>query len=210
MSGVRRLVVVDDHTLFRRGLIRLLDEMPEFTVAGEAGDGASALDVIRRAAPDVVLLDINMPEMNGLEALRQIRRESPDLPILMLTISRDDESMLSAINGGANGYLLKNAEPEMLRDSILRVLGGESILSPEMTVKMFHAVRRLHKGRGLLSDRELEVLGCMRRGLTTRQISRELFISENTVKTHTRHILDKLKARNRSEAVSKAEQLNFA
>lgn len=212
MSGERRLVVVDDHTLFRRGLISLLDEMPEFTVAGEAGDGASALDVIRRAAPDVVLLDINMPEMNGLEALRHIRRESPDLPVLMLTISRDDESLLSAISGGANGYLLKNAEPEMLRDSILRVLVGESILSPEMTVKIFHAVRRLHngRGRGLLSDRELEVLGCMRRGLKTRQISQELFISENTVKTHIRHILDKLKARNRSEAVTKAEQLDLA
>jgi two-component system nitrate/nitrite response regulator NarL len=205
------LVVVDDHTLFRRGLIGLLDEMPEFTVAGEAGDGASALKVIRVARPDLVLLDVNMPDMNGLEALREIRREAADLPVVMLTISRDDESLLGAIAAGANGYLLKNAEPEALRDGILRVLNGQSIISPEVTSRVFDAVRRLQheRGRGLLSEREREVLGCMRRGLTTSQISRELFISENTVKTHISHILEKLTARSRGEAVLKAEQLGI-
>jgi DNA-binding NarL/FixJ family response regulator len=211
MSTARRLVVVDDHPLFRRGLISLLDEMPEFTVAGEAGDGVSALEVIRRACPDLVLLDVNMPEMNGVEVLRTIRRESPGLPVLMLTISRDDESLLGAISGGANGYLLKNAEPEALREGILRVLGGESVLSPEVTAKVFDTVRRLQsqRGQGPLSDRELEVLACMHRSLSTSQISQKLFISENTVKTHVRHILDKLEARSRSEAVAKAGELNL-
>ena len=211
MSGEYRLVVVDDHTLFRRGLISLLKDMPGFAVAGDAGDGAQALEVIRRACPDLVLLDVNMPGMSGIEVLREIRHELPHLPVLMLTISRDEESLLGAISAGANGFLLKNAEPEALRAVILRVLHGESVLSPEVTGQVFEAVRRLdrERGRALLSSRELQLLDCMNRGLTTFEMSQELFISENTVKTHVRHILEKLHAHSRADAVSKASSLNL-
>jgi DNA-binding NarL/FixJ family response regulator len=129
----------------------------------------------------------------------------------MLTISQDDEALLGAILAGANGYLLKNAEPETLWQVMLRVLAGESVLSPEVTGKVFDALRRMdaERGRSLLSSRELEVLVCMRRGLTTSEIATELFISENTVKTHSRHILEKLGARKRSEAVARAVDLNL-
>jgi len=211
MSPKFYLVVVDDHALFRRGLISLLNEMPEFEVVGDAANGRDAMEIIRDTQPDLVLLDVNMPEMGGLETLREIRGRNTELPVLMLTISQDDDALLGAILAGANGYLLKNAEPELLQQVILRVLAGESVLSPEVTAKVFAALRRMQaeRGRSLLSNRELEVLHCMRRGLTTPEISAELFISENTVKTHIRHILEKLGVRKRSDAAARAAELNL-
>lgn len=211
MSPKFCLVVVDDHALFRRGLISLLNEMPEFEVVGDAANGRDAMEIIRDTQPDLVLLDVNMPEMGGLETLREIRGRNTELPVLMLTISQDDDALLGAILAGASGYLLKNAEPELLQQVILRVLAGESVLSPEVTAKVFAALRRMQaeRGRSLLSNRELEVLHCMRRGLTTPEISAELFISENTVKTHIRHILEKLGVRKRSDAAARAAELNL-
>ena len=211
MSRKFCLVVVDDHALFRRGLISLLNEMDGFEVVGEAGNGRDALQVIETTGPDLVLLDVNMPEMGGVETLREIRARNTALPVLMLTISEDDDALLGAILAGASGYLLKNAEPETLRQVMLRILAGESVLSPEVTAKVFGALRRMQaeRGRSLLSGRELEVLDCMRRGLTTPEIAAELFISENTVKTHSRHILEKLGVRKRSEAVARAVDLNL-
>lgn len=204
-------MVVDDHALFRRGLIGLLNEMPEFEVVGEAGNGRDALQVVGQARPHLLLLDVNMPEMDGLETLREIRARDANLPVLMLTVSEDEAALMGAITAGANGYLLKNAEPETLRQVILRVLAGESVLAPEVTAKVFEAVRRIHgdSGRSLLSDREMEVLRCLKRGLNTARIGAELFISENTVKTHIRHILEKLHARNRAEAVARAVELGL-
>jgi DNA-binding NarL/FixJ family response regulator len=211
MTPSYRLVVIDDHSQFRRALIATLERMPEFSVAGEAGDGMAAVDLIRRTCPDLVLLDVNMPELDGVAALEQIRRERADLPVVMLTVSRDTDVLLGAINAGAQGYLLKDAEPERLREVILRVLEGESFLAPEVTGSVFDAVRRLQseRGRGLLSERELEVLGCLRRRMTTSEIASELFVSENTVKTHVSHILEKLDARNRAEAIYKIDHLGL-
>ena len=210
MSRVR-LVVVDDHALFRRGLISLLQEMPDFQVAGEASNGREALPVIEKNQPDVVLLDINMPVMNGIEALVEIRKTNPSIKVLMLTISQNDEDLVAAIVAGANGYVLKNTEPEALRSIILQVASGMAVLSPEVTAKVFHAVRRSQsdRSRGLLSDREVEVLGCLARGQTTAQIADALFISENTVKTHIRHILEKMEVNNRAEAVARAAQMDL-
>ena len=210
MSRIR-LVVVDDHALFRRGLISLLQEMQEFQVAGEASNGREALQVIETAHPDVVLLDINMPVMNGIEALTAIRKTNPSQRVLMLTISQNDEDLVAAIVAGANGYVLKNTEPESLRNIISQVAAGNSVLSPEVTGKLFHAVRRSQseRSRGLLSDREVEVLGCLARGQTTAQIADALFISENTVKTHIRHILEKMEVNNRAEAVARAAQMDL-
>jgi len=206
-----RLVVIDDHALFRRGLISLLQEMQDFKVAGEASNGQEALQVIEEARPDIVLLDINMPVMNGIEALSEIRKSNPTQKVLMLTISQNDEDLIAAIVGGANGYILKNTEPESLRNTILQVALGNSVLSPEVTARVFHAVRRSQsdRNRGLLSDREVEVLGCLARGQTTAQIADTLFISENTVKTHIRHILEKMEVNNRAEAVARAAQMDL-
>jgi len=206
-----RLVVVDDHALFRRGLVSLLEDMHEFEVIGEAGDGQDALDLIQRLRPDVVLMDVNMPRMDGIQAVNQLRSQHIDVRVMMLTISQNDEDLLQAIQAGADGYVLKNTEPEDLRRGILRVAQGQGVLSPEVTAAVLKAAahRGVPDNDGLLSERELEVMACLTEGQTTLQIAGRLFISENTVKTHIRHILEKLGAANRTEAVSKAMQLGL-
>jgi DNA-binding NarL/FixJ family response regulator len=210
MSRIR-LVVVDDHALFRRGLISLLEEMSEFQILGEASNGQDALQVIEKVKPDIVLLDINMPILDGIQTLAEIRKTNPDLKVLMLTISQNDEDLIGAIVTGANGYVLKNTEPETLRSTIMQVSAGNSVLSPEITAKVLQAVRRSQAdhNRGLLSEREVEVLRCLARGQTTAQVANVLFISENTVKTHIRHILEKMEVNNRAEAVARAAQMDL-
>lgn len=205
-----RLVVVDDHALFRAGLISLLSQMNELEIVGEAGDGQEALGVIQRTQPDVVLLDVNMPVMGGVETVHQLHGKEK-CRILMLTISKHDEDLFGAIVAGADGYLLKNSEPEELRRAILLVSEGKSVLSPDITARVLKAVS---SGQSLtpdsgLSKREMEVLDCLAQGMTSAQIASDLYISENTVKTHVRHILEKLEAANRAEAVSKAVQLGL-
>lgn len=210
MSRIR-LVVVDDHSLFRRGLVSLLDEMTDFWVVGEASNGQDALLIIESAKPDIVLLDINMPILDGIQTLGVIRKTWPDQKVLMLTISQNDDDLIGAIVSGANGYVLKNTEPDTLHNTILQVFAGNSVLSPEITSKVLQAVRRSQtdRNRGLLSDREVEVLKCLARGQTTAQIANVLFISENTVKTHIRHILEKMEVNNRAEAVARAAQMEL-
>ncbi len=206
-----RIVVVDDHVLFRRGLVSLLADMPEFEIVGEAGNGLDAMDVVKANRPDIVLMDINMPRMDGILAVQGLREAKIPVKILMLTISQENDDLLGAIHAGADGYLLKNTEPEELRRSILRVCQGQGALSPEVTTTVLKIVAR-HQGsetQTLLSDRELEVLTCLADGQTTIQIANRLYISENTVKTHIRHILEKLEASNRTEAVSKAIQFGL-
>ncbi|MCS6906895.1 MAG: response regulator transcription factor [Anaerolineales bacterium] len=205
-----RIVVVDDHALFRSGLISLLGEMGEFQVVGEAANGREALEVVRQTKPDIVLMDVNMPVMGGVETVRALKAHE-SCRIIMLTISKSDEDLLSAISAGADGYLLKNATPEELRKAILQVHHGMGVLSPEVTRQVMTAVAsgRMPQQEVGLSAREIEVLSCLARGLTTAQISQELFISENTVKTHVRHILEKLEASNRVEATRKAVQMGL-
>jgi DNA-binding NarL/FixJ family response regulator len=206
-----RLVVVDDHALFRAGLVSLLNEMADIQVVGEAGNGKEALDVVRKHEPDVVLMDVNMPVMDGVASVQAIRESHKKLHIIMLTISKHDEDLFGAIQAGAEGYLLKNAEPEELRSAIVNVSQGRSVLSPEVTHQVLKAVARMQgpvPDAGL-SKREMEVLECLSQGKTTYQIASELFVSENTVKTHIRHILEKLEAANRAEAVSKASQMGL-
>lgn len=206
-----RLVVVDDHALFRRGLVGLLEEMPGFQVVGQAGDGEQALPVIEQARPDIVLLDLNMPKKDGIATLREVRERRLPVRVLMLTISQDDNDLMDAIRAGADGYLLKNTEPDDLRRSILRVVEGQGALSPEVTAPVLRALSRFSTDvpAAVLSDRELEVLDCMVDGLTTQQMASRLFISENTVKTHVRHIFEKLEVSNRAEAVGKGMQLGL-
>ena len=201
-----RLAVVDDHALFRRGLIGLLSEFKGFEVVGEAANGEDALKLLATLNPDMVLLDINMPGMGGIETLKALRKSDPGLPVLMLTVSQEDNDLLGAIAAGATGYLLKNTEPDVLERTLREVVSGKSVLAPEMTAKLFSVLRRSTAAAEdtLLSERELQVLRCLARGLTTAQTSLELFISENTVKTHTRHILEKMGVNNRVEAVARA------
>ena len=209
-----RLLVVDDHALFRAGLVSLLGEMPEFHVVGEAGDGLPVLEMIRQERPHVVLLDVNMPGMNGIQVVRAVRGlpQEQQPRILMLTISKSEEDLLGAIAAGADGYLLKSAEPDELRKAILLVHQGLSVLSPQVTRQVLRAAMSVEQNSppGIdLSGREREVLECLAQGKTTSQIAADLFISENTVKTHVRHILEKLEASNRAEAVSKAVHLGL-
>jgi DNA-binding NarL/FixJ family response regulator len=164
--------------------------------------------MIAKASPDIVLLDINMPGLSGVETLRALREAGQNMNALMLTISQDESDLVGAIMAGASGYLLKNAEPEMLRHTLLEVAEGKSVLSPEITTQVFKVMRRSQSARShdLVSGRELEVLRCLARGLTTSQIASQLYISENTVKTHIRHVLEKMEVNNRAEAVAKALQ----
>lgn len=212
MSKIR-LAVVDDHALFRAGLINLLHELPDIEVVGDAGDGQTALEMIERTQPQMILLDVNMPGMGGVETVRALRSQTStrDCKILMLTISKSEEDLFGAIQAGADGYLLKNVEPEELHRAIINIQQGMSVLSPQITRQVLGALQTniSHSQEPILSDREMEVLRCLARGNTTLQTADILVISENTVKTHVRHILEKLDASNRAEAVSKALQMGL-
>jgi len=210
MSDDIRIVVVDDHALFRRGLVGLLSEMQDFQVVGEASNGDEALAVIAEQKPDVVLLDVNMPGLDGIETLTALQKQGAKSHVLMLTISQQEEDLIGAIREGAKGYLLKNAEPETLRNTIKQVVDGKSVLAPEITAQVFRLVRSGQLGTSnVLTEREIEVLRFLARGLTTSQTGAELYISENTVKTHIRHILEKLEVSNRAEAVARATHLGL-
>lgn len=209
-----RVAVVDDHALFRAGLVSLLREMDEFQVVGEAGDGQGALELVRRYKPDVLLLDVNMPGMSSVDVVRTLRRMPQDeqCRIVMLTISKSEQDLLGAIQAGADGFLMKNVEPDELHKSIRLVHQGISLLSTHATRQASRAAmegRQARASESGLSEREMEVLECLAHGRTTSQIASELFISGNTVKTHVRHILEKLDASNRAEAVSKAIQMGL-
>ncbi len=184
--------------------------MEGFQVVGEAANGQDALGIIETEKPDIVLLDVNMPGMNGIETLAAMRKQGMASPVLMLTISQHEEDLIGAIRAGASGYLLKNAEPETLRQTIRQVAAGKAVLAPEVTEQVFRLVRSGPLGSAnLLTEREVEVLRFLSHGLTTAQTGAEMFISENTVKTHVRHILDKLEVSNRAEAVAKATQIGL-
>ncbi len=204
------IVVVDDHALFRSGLIGLLTDMPNVHVVGEASNGKEGVEVVLQTKPDIVLLDVNMPIMGGVEAVRAIKAVA-HTHIIMLTVSKSDQDLINAIAAGADGYLLKNASPEELYKAIEQVEQGLAVLSPEVTRQVMEAVvsDKIMPANVGLSDREKEVLSCMARGLSTAQISHELFISDNTVKTHIRHILEKLEVSNRYEATQKARDLGI-
>lgn len=206
------VLVVDDHALFRAGLVSLLTDLDGIGVVGEARNGKEALELLDDIDPDLILLDVNMPLLDGVEALKLIKKTS-SAKVLMLTISRNDTDLFGAIQAGADGYILKNSEPSELENAIHLVMDGKSILSPEITKMVMEMARDVQKYRALqtqiLTNRESQVIKCLAKGMTTAGIANDLFISENTVKTHVRHLLEKLDASNRAEAVSKAERLGL-
>ena len=208
MKNDIRVVVVDDHTLFRRGLVSLLTVMQGIQVVGEASNGKESLEIIARAKPDLVLLDVNMPVMDGVETVKALRARI-DCRVLMLTISQEQDDLIGAIQAGADGYLLKNAEPDDLHDAIFLVMDNKSVISPEVTRQVFQVVGKVADSSATvptLTSREMDVLRCLAMGRTTAQAAKQLFISKNTVKTHVRKILNKFNASNRIEAISKAVQ----
>ena len=197
-----RIVVVDDHTLFRRGITALLAKVPDFAVVGEAADGFEGIKAVAAHKPDVVLLDLNMPGISGIEAMKAILAESPGTHVVMLTVSEDAEDLMAALRSGALGYLLKNIDSDFLVDSIRRAANGDSVMSPEMSTKLLREIRTgapasVHPA---LSPREREILGFLARGASNKEIARELDIAESTVKIHVQHILRKLELSSRVQA----------
>ena len=203
-----RILLVDDHDLFRKGIARLIDSQPDFEVVGEAWDGREALKQAKRLTPDVVLMDIEMPQWNGTKATRRIKAEMPQTHIVMLTVSDDDQKLFQAIRAGASGYLLKSVKPEELFLRLRGVSQGEAAISPLLAAKIMREFARLDQRPPVpcvvegLSPRETEVLGLVTQGLTNRGIGKSLHIAENTVKNHLRNILNKLHLNNRAQAAA--------
>jgi len=208
-AGRIRVVIVDDHALFRRGLDRVLSDEPDIEVAGEAADGVEAVARVRELTPDVVIMDVRMPRATGIEAARTIRAMVPDTKVVMLTVSDLEEDLYEAVKAGVNGYLLKEVAIGEVADAVRAVAAGHSLVSPSMASKLFTefnalAERAEDRQRALsprLTERELEVLKLVAKGLSNREIGGELFIAENTVKNHVRNILEKLQLHTRMEAV---------
>lgn len=202
-----RVLVVDDHALFREGLRRILAEVPDVEVVGAAAGGEEAVDQALRQRPDVVLMDVKMPGMDGVAATRAIREALPHTQVVMLTVSDRDEDLFGAIKAGARGYLLKNVREDELLEAIRRVSRGEAMLSPQLALRLLDEMaqpRRAPEEEAALTEREVEILRLASQGLTNREIAERLHLSVHTVKTHIRHVLDKLHARNRAEATLKA------
>ena len=208
-----KVLVVDDHALFRRGITAVLASQENLRVVGEATDGLEAIDKAGELAPDVILMDLHMPQCTGLEATQAIRTKMPQINILVLTVSENEVDLFAAVKFGAKGYILKNIEPEELTQAIFHIAQGGVIISPLMAAKLLSEFQDLSAGVAKklaqevaadLSPREDEVLKLVSQGATNKEIADSLFISENTVKTHLRNIMDKLHLVNRSQAAAYA------
>jgi DNA-binding NarL/FixJ family response regulator len=202
-----RVMIADDHDLYRRGMQVVVELDGTAEVVGEASNGLEAVEVCLRVAPDVVLMDVRMPGVGGIEACRRIRDAVPDARILMLTMSDDESDLFDAIKAGASGYLLKDLPGEEVADAIRKVNDGQAIIPPGMAATLLAEFTRLSQEpepvtgtAPMLTDREVEVLRLVARGLANREIAEELVISENTVKNHVRNILEKLHLHSRVEA----------
>ena len=204
-----RVLVVDDHALFRRGLQMVLGAESDVEVIGEASDGAEALKVAAETLPDVVLMDVRMPRRGGIDATTAIKDAVPSAKIIMLTISDEEADLYDAIKAGAMGYLLKEISIDEVATAVRSVHNGQSLISPSMASKLLNEfatmVRKDDERQQVptprLTDREMEVLKLVAKGLNNRDIAKKLFISENTVKNHIRNILEKLQLHSRMEAV---------
>jgi DNA-binding NarL/FixJ family response regulator len=206
-----RTMIVDDHALFRRGLEMVLEDEPDIELVGQASDGAEAVERAAEALPDIVLMDIRMPRSSGIEACRAMKAAAPSTKIIILTISDEEADLFEAIRAGASGYLLKDIPLDEVADTVRAVHGGQSLINPSMAAKLLTEFATLAKRDNderaeelpapRLTEREMQVLKLVARGMNNRDIAKELFISENTVKNHVRNILEKLQIHSRMEAV---------
>ena len=203
-----RILLVDDHEIVRKGIRSLLEAEPDLEVVGEAGSAGEALRRVGFDSPDVVVLDVRLPDGSGVEACRDIRSAFPDVKVLMLTSFADEDALMSAILAGASGYLLKRIDSAALLDGLRRVGRGESLIDQEMVAKLFSALRGGTRSSDSLleklSEQERRVLDLITTGLTNREIAEEMFLAEKTVKNYVSNLLTKLGMSRRSEAAAYA------
>jgi two-component system, NarL family, nitrate/nitrite response regulator NarL len=200
-----RIALVDDHALFRSGLKALLSRQSDFEIVGEAADGLEGVKLVEQVQPDLVLLDLDMPVMNGREALAQILETHPKVAVLMLTVSEDGEDLTECMRLGASGYLLKKIDADFLLQSVRRAVAGDNVISPEMTSALLMKLREDKQVSQTpeidsLTPRERETLAWLTRGVSNKEIARELNLAESTVKVHVQSVLRKLNIRSRVQA----------
>jgi len=198
-----RILICDDHAIVREGLRTVIQTEPDMQVEGEASGGAEVVRLARKLRPDVILMDLVMEDMGGIEAIREIKKEDPNARILVLTSFADDDLVFPAVKSGAIGYLLKDSSPEQLIQSIREVQRGEPSLHPRIALKMIREINRpanLPPTENPLTEREIEVLCLIAHGLTNQEIAERLVVSEWTVRTHVRNIFSKLHLANRTQA----------
>jgi DNA-binding NarL/FixJ family response regulator len=209
MDDTVRVLIADDHPLFREGMRGRLDRVADVAVVGEAASGDEAVELAHKLEPDVILMDIKMPGLNGIEATREIQQASPQIGVLVLTMFEDDDSVFAAMRAGAKGYLLKDSGGEGVVHAIRAVASGEAVFGPgvaERIMGFFAAPRAAAPQRAFpeLTEREEEVLSLVAQGKANREIARQLFVSLKTVRNHVSNILLKLQVADRAQAVIRA------
>jgi NarL family two-component system response regulator LiaR len=206
-----RVLIVDDHAVVREGLRTFLELQDGLEVAGEAGDGAEAVAVAERLRPDVILMDLVMPKLDGVEAMRELQARLPRARVIVLTSFGDDDRLLPAIRAGAAGYLLKNVQPQELARAVRAAHAGEALLDPHVAARLVEALAEPREAEAeRLTPREREVLDLIARGLSNKRIARELGIAEKTVKAHVSHVLAKLGVSDRTQAAVYAVRAGLA
>ena len=210
MSHIK-IALIDDHTLFRSGIKALLSRQNDFEVIGEAADGLSGVKLVAQTRPDIVLLDLDMPVMNGRETLAQILSAHPEQTVVMLTVSEDSDDLTECMRLGARGFLLKNINADFLLDSIRKAVDGDNVFSPEMTARLVQslispAAPPKNNALSSLTPRELEILGYLAAGHSNKVIARRLDLAESTIKVHVQNILRKLELSSRVQAAVYAVQ----
>jgi DNA-binding NarL/FixJ family response regulator len=223
---VIKVLLVDDHTLIRQGIRLLLEIEPDIQVVGQAANGRAAIEQVDVLQPDVVLMDVRMPEMDGVAATRELSARYPEVKVIILTTFEDDETVFEGLKAGARGYLLKDISSEEMALAVRKVAAGEALIEPRLTRKVLAEFSRLattaidqpkpSKTGGLpeslpvpLTERELEVLQALAHGLSNREIAGQLVITEGTVKNHVSSLIDKMGVRDRTQAVLKGQELGL-
>ena len=220
-----KVLLVDDQTLIRQGIRLLLEIEPDIQVVGQAANGQTAIEQVEALQPDVVLMDVRMPEMDGVAATRELSARNPEVKVIILTTFEDDETVFEGLKAGARGYLLKDISSEEMAQAVRKVAAGQALIEPRLTRKVLAEFSRLAtatdqqtpaKAAGFseslpvqLTDRELEVLQALARGLSNREIAEQLVITEGTVKNHVSNLIDKLGVRDRTQAVLKGQELRL-